>query len=306
MISARCKKLIVGSLLVWAGGLFAFDALADGKTVFVANPPYSPQIGESSQFIELDGKSRVFDFGGDRPFVNSSTGSADFATINTWNSAAKQAEVIRSNSVPPEGVSGRVFKTGGYTAIGYIRGDGIVEGKLRTQINSFPIPARRRFVWDLSFRVGGAHLGSPWEFTPIGSAPATIWQLKTVGLPPALVMAIDTDPNDSTKLALSFDSRLDPKAPAIRLGDIGGLSPSTEIEVSIDAFLDERSIVNGGKGYLRISVNKTLVVDRWGPVLQPVATFPYHWSVGMYLYSNTSPLPIDRFVYWKSARLFSF
>lgn len=292
--------------LSFAAALMSPIGAAEVGTVFVATPPYSPTIGETTVNVDLGGKARRFDFGGNAPFINAVTGVADMATINVWDSVNHQASVLTSSRIGPAGVAGRVFKTGGYTAVGYVRGDGIVEGKLRTQINSFPIPARKHFFWDLTFRLGGASLSSPWTYSARGVAPATIWQLKTEGLPPAVVMAFDTDPDDSSKLALSFDRRLNPSKPAINLGRIGGLSPLTDIKVGVDAFLDERSIVQGGKGFLRISVNGKLVVDVWGPVLQEVATQPYHWSLAMYLFSNTEPLPFDRFVFWKTARLMSF
>jgi hypothetical protein len=274
--------------------------------IFTAVPPYNPSIGETTQFVDLGGKERHFDFGGAVPIINSTTGVTDFATINVWDPVSSRAVVLTSSQIAPSGVQGRVFKTGGYTAVGYIRGDGIVEGKLRTQINSFPIPSRKRFVWDLSFRLGGSSLNAPWNFTPKGVAPATLWQLKTVGFPPALVMAVDTDPADSSKLMLNFDAKLDPSLPAIRLGEVSRISPFIDINVRIDAFLDERLVSQGGNGYLRIFVNDELVIDRWGPVLQQFASWPYHWSLAMYLYSNITPLDFDRFVYWKRARLISY
>lgn len=290
---------LLGSVTIFPAGA------VDGAT-FVAKPPYNPVLGESTVPVDLAGKERNFDFGGLAPMVNPATGVSDLATINVWDSAARRATVLTSSQISSAGVGGRVFKTGGYTAIGYVHGDGVVEGRLRTQVNSYPIPARRRFVWDLTVRFGGASLFSAWVASPRGFAPATIWQLKSEGLPPALVMAFDTDPADPEKLAISFDSRLDPSKPAINLGSIGGLAPRTDINVTIDAFLDERSIAQGGKGYLRVSVNGALVVDRWGPVLQAVASSPYHWSLGMYLFSNSDPLPFDRFGFWKKARLITF
>lgn len=291
--------------LFFSAAVFPVDALPAGPT-FVATPPYNPVIGNSTVYVDLAGKPRSFDFGGLAPLVNPATGVSDIATINVWDPVSNRATVLTSNQIGPAGIAGRVFKTGGYTAIGYVHGDGIVEGKLRTQVNSYPIPARRRFVWELTVRFGGASLFSAWVPSERGLAPATIWQLKSEGLPPALVMAFDTDPADAGKLAISFDSRLDPAKPAINLGSFGGLEPLKDINVSIDAFLDERSITQGGKGYLRVSVNGVLVVDRWGPVLQAVATSSYHWSLGMYLFSNSVPLPFDRFGFWKSARLITF
>lgn len=297
----RFLNVIDASILLipFAASVFA----AEVGTPFVALPSYGPGVGGVTYLVDLGNKARAFDFGGNTPFINPASGVADIATINVWDSRAKQAMTLRSYQINPAGVPARVFKTGAYTAVGYVRGDGIVEGKLRTMINSFPIPARRHFVWDLSFRLGGGNLAAPWVFTPKGVAPATLWQLKTSGLPPALVMAVDSDPSDDRRLLLNFDARLDPAKPAIRLGDVAGIDPAADTSVRIEAFLDERPVSAGGKGFLRISVNDRLIVDRWGPVLQTVASWPYHWSLAMYLYANTAPLDFDRFSYWRRARL---
>ena len=278
----------------------------ESRTVFVATVPYKPTIANAAVPIDLGDKARSFDFGGDVPFINPKTGVVDLATINVWDVLNSRASVLTSSQIGAGGVAGRVFKTDGYTAIGYVHGDGIVEGKLRTQANSYPIPARRRFMWDLVFRLGGATLASPWTFAARNVAPATLWQLKTEGLPPALVMAFDTDPDDSGMLTLSFDQRLDPAQHATNLVRVGRLAPLTDIIVRIEAFLDERTVAQNGKGFLRIAVNDKLVFDRWGQNLQQVATRPYHWSLGMYLFSNTEPLPFDRFVYWKNARQLTY
>ena len=141
--------------------------------------------------------------------------------------------------------------------------------------------------------------------TARGMAPATLWQIKSTDLPPTVVMAVDTDPRDPSKLELIFDARLDPAKPSIRLGQLGGLDPLRDFAVYIEAMLDERRIVQAGQGYLRITVNGQLVVDRWGPTLQAVAGLPYHWSLAMYLYANSTPLTMDRFVYFKTARMVS-
>lgn len=299
----RCIQCALAFYFVLIAGLTTPANAIETGTPFVAMPPYTPKIGSTEVFVDLGGVARGFDFGGAAPFINPTTSVIDLATINVWDTLNNRATVLSSSYIGAGGVPGRVFKTDGYTAIGYVNGDGIVEGALRSQVNSYPIPARRNFRWELTFRLGGASLASAWTYATRGVAPATIWQLKSEGLPPALVMAFDTDPDDNSKLALSFDRRLDPFKPATGIASIGGLSPLTDIVVTIDSFLDEREISKDGKGFLRISVNGKRVVDQRTPTLQVVATKPYHWSIGMYLFSNTVPLPFDRFVFWKNARL---
>jgi hypothetical protein len=273
--------------------------------VFTANPPYSPSVADVAYHVDLAGSMRRFELAGNSPFINQLTGVTDFATINVWDPEGNKAVVITSNKVNANGVRDRIFKKNEYTAIGYVKGDGVVEGKLRAQINSFPIPSRQRFLWDLNFRLGEANLGSPWTFTEPGLAPATLWQLKTVDLPPSVVMAVDTDVKDNTKLMLNFDLRLNPYKPAVRLGDVSGINPSSDIIVQIDSYLDERPLSEGGRGFLKIMVNGRSIIDWLGPVLQKSASRPYNWSFGMYLYSNVLPLDFDRFSYWKRANMLS-
>lgn len=291
------RLLMVLALLAWQASRVTW-----ALEVYRAIPPYSPNVAGVPYAVDLAGKARSFDFGGSAPFLNAVTGVADFATINVWSQEFNQAQVLSGSKIPANGVPGRVFKKDGYTAIGYLKGDGIVEGKLRTQLNSFPISARKYYVWELIFRLGGASLFSPWVFTNRGVAPATLWQLKAEGLPPALVLAVDTDPNNAERVSINFDARLDPLKPAVRLADVSGINPSIDTDIRIEAFLDERPALQGS-GYLRVWVNGILIIDRWGPVLQDQAQFPYHWSLAMYLYNNTQPLTMDRFVYWKKARM---
>ena len=278
------------------------SALGFGE-VFVARPPYAPEIGGVGYPVDLAHQPRKFDFSGDVPFLNPATGVSDIATINVWNDVLGRAEVLNSNAIGRDGAGSRVFRRGGYTAIGYTAWDGVVEGALRTQLNSYPIPARRRFVWDLSVRFSGLPFSENWVPTPTGASPATIWQLKSPGLPPALVMVVDTDPQDSTRLSLHFDARPNHQWPAHRLGTVTGLLPSSDTEVLIDGYLDERLPAAGGQGYWRVWVNGAQVLNVAAPTLQVSATRPYNWSIGVYLYRNQTPLNFSRFAYWRRARL---
>jgi hypothetical protein len=278
------------------------SALAVGE-LFVARPPYAPEIAGVGYPVDLAHRPRSFDFGGDVPFINPATRVSDIATINLWNDAVGGAEVLNSNAIGRDGAGSRVFRRDGYTAIGCSAGDGLVEGALRTQINSYPIPARRRFVWDLSVRFAGLPFSENWVATPTGMSPATVWQLKSPGLPPAMVMVVDTDPQDSTRLTLHFDVRPNHQWPAYRIGTVTGLVASSDIDVFIDGYLDERLPASGGRGYWRVLVNGAQVLNVPGPTLQLAATRPYTWSIGMYLYRNKTPVNFSRFAYWRRARL---
>lgn len=295
MLPGGKNMLLLLSVALCSAWLHAAD-------VFVARHPYRPAFRGNLSLVDLAERNRYFDFSGDVPFVNSDTGVSDIATINYWNVDLSRQAVLTSGQISNQGVHGRVFKAHGYTSIGYVSGDGVVEGTLRTQLNSFPIPERRNFRWDLVVRFGGETLEEPWHVTPRGVSPATVWQLKSHGQPPSLVMVVDADPSDSTKLMLHFDHRSDAVSKATRLGQIGGLLIGKDIDIVIDCFLDERDLPTG-EGYFRVQVDGNPVVDYSGSTVLRDAQTPPAWSIGMYLYKDKKPISFSRFGHWKKARL---
>ncbi len=271
--------------------------------IFVAQAPYAPTIGNTKVGVDIGASHITYDFSGHLPFYNTAINRSDIHTVNTWNPATNSSQVVQGHSLTNSGIAGRLFRQDGYMGIGVIAGDGIVEEKLRTQVNAFPIPTRRHFLWELKFKVGGRTLGSPWRMAPAGESPATIWQLKTPSYGPTLLMGLDTDPKNPSKLFISFDSRVNPTQGGVSIGGLGNIDPAGENDVKIEAFLDEREASQGGKGFLKITVNGIEVVNKNGPVVQAGANYPYNWSMGMYLWKNTQPLSYDRFIYYKTARL---
>lgn len=288
-------------LLTVANSIIVENVFAE--KILVATQPYPVQLADSQIMVDLGGKSRTFDFGGDVPFVNPTTGLSDIATFNVFNPSTKTEVVLNSYKIKNEGMPGRIFKQGGYTSIGYAAGDGVVQGKLRSQINTFQLSSRKRYLWDMTFRLAGSTLNSPYPLTPVGLSPAALWQIKAPDLPPTLVMAVDTDPKDSTSLQLIFDSRLDPNKGGVRVADISGIKPMTDINVTVETFLDERTPEQGGQGFLKITVNGTLLFSKVQQTAQTVATLPYQGSFMMYLHNNTTPLPFSKFSHWKKARV---
>ncbi|MCP9760307.1 hypothetical protein EGI20_13485, partial [Aquitalea sp. S1-19] len=113
----------------------------NGKT-FVAHEPYAPTIGNSKVSVDIGAPQITYDFSGHVPFYNPAAGRSDIHTINVWDPVNKRAQVVQGWQLKDDGVKDRVFKQKGYTAIGIIAGDGIVEEKLRTQVNAFPISTR--------------------------------------------------------------------------------------------------------------------------------------------------------------------
>ncbi|TIC79208.1 hypothetical protein [Crenobacter intestini] len=272
-------------------------------SAYVAYAPYQATIGNTQLPVDLGASKITHDFGGSVPFFNPEIGRSDIITINVWNPQTQSAQNVMGHSLSNEGVKDRVFKDGDFTAIGVVAGDGIVEEKLRTQVNAFQFSTRKHYEWQMQFRLGGRRLGQPWHMAPAGESPATIWQLKTIGFGPALGMVVDTDPNNPNRVQLHFDARIDPSQGGKRLTQIGNLDPNVEQDVRIETYLDERTAAQGGRGFLKITVNGQVLFDQPMPTVQAGATNPYNWSMGMYLYANTRPLSYDRFIYFRNARM---
>lgn len=289
-------------------------AWADCST-FLAIPSssagkYTATWNGNSQEVDLANLSRTFDFGGAVPIKNPSTNTTDIATINLWDPVIAPRGVLSSSPIVKyeTNIVDHVSKQEGYTAIGVKAGDGVSESTLRTQINSFPIPDRKHYRWTLIFRLAGAKLGDPWQDAPNGVSPATIWQLKSPGIEPALVMAVDTNAGDTVntdpgRLLLNFDTKVVTSDVSLRIAK-AGVNPNQDISVVIDSFLDNRTPEQGGTPRLTITVNGQTKYDRTDrAVLQSNATGPYNWSIGAYLYKNKTALTYDRFTYWKEAKM---
>ncbi|UZR28797.1 BP74-related protein [Methylococcus mesophilus] len=279
-------------------------------SVFVARDPYSVLVNGEPQAVAIGGVPITFDFGGPAPFIDPATAVGNFGALRFWDAHRGEAVTLDNRAAAkeaPDGIPGRIFKvkkgSRSYTAIGYTADDGAVDGTLGTRLDTYPVPSRRRFVWDFVVRFGGENFNSAWPFTPRGTHPGLVWELRADGMPPALAMVVDTDPDRPHKLALHFDANTGPGATAASLGIAPGLTPNKDIKVVIDAFLDERPQAEGGRGYVKAWVNGNVAVDAVRPTLSALATKPHHWTLGMQLPQDTSPLPFSLIGYWKRARM---
>lgn len=272
-------------------------------STFEVTDPYVVTVAGIEQTIPLSGASRAFEFGGTVPFVDPETGIAEIEAVHVWDTNQGSGTYLSNSQITVDGVPGRLFKSEGYTAVGYKAGDGLVGGMLGTQIDTLPISSRTKFLWELTVRFAGAALDQPWEFSPPGLHPATIWQLAAAGASPSLSIVVDTDPADSASLALHFNANTDSNLGTEELGTVAGLQPQQDIDVVIAAYIDERNANDGGQGHIRIWVNGLLVVDDHRPTLAAYETQPPSWSFGMMLTDESAPLELDRFSYWKQARM---
>lgn len=300
---------MVSSASVWSE---AHAAPAEGAKPFVAVPPYSvPVLGKSKPvglWSRTKGRevARTFDYGGDAPFVNPTTGVSDFGALQAWDGQKGMAVTLAGDAITNAGFRGRIEKRNGSTMVRYVAGDGVVAGKCRAQIVSYAIPTRTLVRWELLVAFGADNKEDYWPLTPPGQSPVLFWQVKAADLlgNPSLAAIVDTDPNDpSNSLTIFFSIKggkttNSPK----RIGQVYGIPRNTQIPIVIEAFLDEREAAEGGLGRQRAWVNNALVVDSVGPNLQWGRSV-YIWYMNVYLYNEAAPVPYSRSSFWKAAKM---
>jgi hypothetical protein len=208
------------------------------------------------------------------------------------------------------GLPGRVDKQsfGGtpVTMVRYNKGDGVTEGKCRTQLNSWIVPSRTHNRWELEVAFGKADGVNDWTLTPSGQSPVLVWQLHSMTQGnPVLAIVVDTDSNDPTKLMLSLMQRSGTQKFPVAISVVNGIPRNTMVPIVIDAFMDERETAAGGKGLVQFWVNNVMVADKTGPTRDAGAGENY-WSTNTYLFTEAAPYPNTRATFWKTARMLVF
>ncbi|MDO8604790.1 MAG: hypothetical protein Q7K40_05365 [bacterium] len=284
---------------------------ASTTDAFVATETYLLNIMDTSTPYTLWGSPRAYDFSGNVPFVNPLTGKADPAQFQYWDTALGVSVNLNGDMMTNMGAPGKVDKQKNIngddlTMVRYNEGDGITAGKCRTQVTSYAIPPRTHVRWDLNVAFGAEDPQNIWTLTPTGTSPVLFWQVKSPsqGNPP-LAAIVDTDSQDPTKLMIFFSLRVGTATSPQRIAEVHGLSRNTLIPIVIEAFLDERATVDGGKGALRISVNNVVIKEMTGPTLA-LGTGTHNWSMDMYLYNEPLPYKYTRASFWKTARMLVF
>lgn len=260
------------------------------------------RVGDSLVQVDTDSRVRVHDFGPSGGFIDPTTGGARIATIISGVSYGKSV-VLSGVSITNKGVPGRVYWQPDGVVTQINAGEGRTGEPCRAQVSSFAVPPDVKLRWHLQFRVGDSSQGQGWVMTPHGSDPTLIWQLKAPGLRPSLAMILDTDDTDDRKLMVYFSQLSGAATKVQRAGSIRGLVSDTQIDVVIEARLDERALVSGGKGYWRVWVNDEVVVDRIGPTLAQNAAEPHQWFFGMYRYLTNCPTTVPRRITWDDVKL---
>lgn len=275
-----------------------------GVKTLISAPAYSVLVKGAAQPVNIGNVSRQHDFAGLKSFINPLTGQPDIATMLAGRPDANNPTGVYSDSkIPAQGIPGRIEISGARTVVGYRAGDHPVAGKCRTQISSFPVPSRRRVIWELEFTLGDDSPGNNWPHAPTGLHPVLIWQHKAPDSQPSMTLVVDTDQSDPSLLSLIFGRKGGKAQYVIRLNQVNGLERHRPISVILEAYLDEREVSEGGAGYWRAWVNGKLRLDSFGPTLSSTANGPHQWFLATYLYQDLQPLSSSWMTYWSKARL---
>jgi hypothetical protein len=282
---------------------------ASATSAFVAQPPYQVNAKGTLTTVDLYGVPRKNDYSGNVPFVNPETNYPDPATIQAWSSSTGTSVNIGSN-MTNAGLYGRVdkqtFGTTPVTMVRYNKGDGITEGKCRSQLNSFKNPSRTHNRWELEVAFGQADGVNDWTLTPTGQSPVLVWQMSSMTQSnPPLAIVVDTDSQDTTKLMLSLMQRVGTQTYPQAIARVNGIPRNTMVPIVIDAFMDERDTANGGKGVVQFWVNNVMILDKIGPT-RDVGAGQNYWSLDTYLFTEANPYPYTRATFWKTARMLVF
>lgn len=280
---------------------------ASSGSAFTALEPYEINVMGVRTTVNLYKASRTSDYGGTVPFVNPKTRKADPAQLQGWDPMLGASRNVNGNDINNDGLPGRVDKRLSFTMVRYNRGDGITEGKCRTQLNSYAIPPRTRARWELTVAFGSNDGENNWILTPPKMSPVLFWQVKSSsGINPSMSAIVDTDPDDPTNsLMIAFTQRGGKASIVKSIAEVHGLRRNTLTSIIIEAFLDEREISEGGRGRELIWVNGKLLIDAEGPTLTWGPGI-HNWSLSMYLFNESVPYTYTRASFWKEARLIVF
>lgn len=277
-----------------------------GLIPFTAREPYELLVNGTPRTITLGGAPRRFQFAPISSLINPQTGQPDIATLLTGEASvvANHGGVLAGSEIPATGIRGRVEIVNSATVTAYRAGDLPVAGKARTQIASFPVPSRTKVIWELEFSLGNESDRTGWPSTIPGLHPVTIWQLKAPDANPSLLLTVDTESASSGTISLVFARRGGGASATARIAQVGGADRFKKQRLVMEAFLDERDISAGGKGYWRAWLNDVLVVDSFGPTLSSKANDPHQWFLATYLFNDPQPVGDSWVAVWSRAKMF--
>lgn len=252
--------------------------------------------------LNVGGVPRHHDLAGIASFINAATGAADVATLLAGDGGGRNG-VYSGEQIRSKGIPARVEIVDNKTIVAYRAGDRPVAGRCRSQVSSYPISSRQKVLWQLEFKLGEDESGAGWPVTVRGAHPVLIWELKAPDVQSSLSITVDADATTPGLISLIFGKKAGLATQYSRLSEAKGLRRNQPISVVMEAYMDEREISDGGKGYWRAWVNGNLVVDTYGPTLSAYASEGHQWFLATYLYQDKIPLPDSWVVTWSKARL---
>jgi len=274
---------------------------ASGFSPFVAREPY---IWEGKQ-VNLYGLPRHFDFSGDRPFVNPSTGQSDHGTLQA------DSRVVPTGRIPETGLPPWIVRTtdSRYPAAGQaVRvtlspTDGLTSGSWRTQLASYQVLPNKVYRWVLVFR-----LDDTWDLD-LPKQTGLLWQLKgepKEGQHGNPVIAFNVRQHE-LYCAILYPRAAKEVAPGERVkwrpGEYEPVEwPRKTIErgryytIELEVLADDRPSQLGGKGYAKAWFDGVPWFTYEGATLHPDQAAPHHTAFGWYQWESRPTQP--RIVWW--------
>ncbi len=234
---------------------------ASASNAFVAMQPYNINIQGTMTPITMSGLSPTFDYSGNVPFLNPSTGTSNVADIQAWDPLFPQTfnpvlpgdYELDANLITNLGFPGRVDKQiingNPVTMVRYNAGDNTTWGNARSMLNGWPIPPRTHVRWELEVQFGNADGTNDWILAPSaiwtpdstgnwvisnGGSPVLFFQVHSINQSnPPLQAGVDTDINDPTKLMMTFSQRTGTATSPVQIGIVHGLSRHTIVPIII-------------------------------------------------------------------------
>lgn len=281
--------------------------------VFTARPPFLVKTRSGTRRVTLgiwgtgDDVARSHDFVA--PLINPATQRSDLLSLQTSVLINGRPSFVNLTDASRPRI-GQADTSGRYALgpqglhIAYLAGDPPSSEKLRTQLNSWPIPTRQLLSWDLSLRFAGNAAGQTWPVTPYTASPVLIWQLKSdPGFPP-LGLLVDVDPEQPGRaLQLTLFQRDANVQAYSRRWVVGGVDPNRFHDIVIQAVPDDREPAEGGIGHIAAWLDGRLIASHAGRTLFPDQPEPVRWCFGLYMTAESLPSPLSRYTTWRRARM---
>ena len=273
---------------------------------------------------------RTFNFDSSRPWLNPTIGTADMATIQYAGKTISSNNMVEDPNCEADASSHicryQESATGDWlTRVRLFHGEPKTGESQRTQLNSYPLEAQKRYVLDLEFK-----LDQTWD-TNMPQGAGTIWQLKDdvktcqKGNP---ILGLNLYGNQ-----LQFDVLYPTNAASAQQWPVPGgvcwgyapqqdpavpvyvafnqakqtIIPGQYHRIQLVFFADDtprNSYINSGRGFITAYFDGKPWFSYLGPTLQPDSLIPHKVSWGWYQWQS-DPVA-TRVIYYRKHRLYEW